>query len=141
MELKVTAVSQKNASLAEAIALAEIKRISKLLSAYDAESEFSHWLKTKNAPVVVSQELFDVLSMYDQWRIKTNGALDASAQVVSKLWKQAAAKQILPTGQELAIAVAEVQQKHWELDAAARTATHTSNAPLILNSFTKSYIH
>ena len=60
MELKVTAVSQKNASLAEAKALAEIKRISSLLSAYDIRSEFSQWMKTKNAPIAVSPELFEL---------------------------------------------------------------------------------
>jgi thiamine biosynthesis lipoprotein len=37
-------------------------------------------------------------------------------------------------------AVAEVKQPHWKLDAAAQTATHLSKAPLMLNSFAKSYI-
>src|SRR5476651_969900 len=61
MELKVSALSQKNASLAEATALAEIKRIAKILSGYDADSEFSHWLLTQNTPIAVSPELFEVL--------------------------------------------------------------------------------
>jgi hypothetical protein len=32
------------------------------------------------------------------------------------------------------------QQQHWRLDPEARTATHLSSAPLVLSSFTKSYI-
>jgi hypothetical protein len=37
-------------------------------------------------------------------------------------------------------AVASVHRVHWQLDSANRTATHTSDAPLALNSFVKSYI-
>ena len=140
MELKLSAYSEKNASIAETAALTEIKRVSKLLSTYDPQSEFSQWLQTKNTPVPVSPELFEVLSLFDAWRMKTNGALDASAQVISKLWKQAAGKQELPSKEALASAVAEVQQSHWKLDSKSRTATHLSNAPLVLNSFAKTYI-
>ncbi len=140
MELKVKAVSPRTASLAEEKVLAEIHRVSQLLSAYDVNSEFSRWMKTKNTPVAVSAELFEVLSLYDNWRDKTHGALDAAAQVVSKLWKQAAAEQTVPSNESLAKAVAAVRQKHWELNSVTRTATHTSDVPLILNSFTKSYI-
>ena len=96
MELKVSAFTEKNAAIAEAAALAEIKRVAAILSTYDANSEFSKWFATRYTPVAVSPELFEVLSLYDTWRIRTHGALDASAQVISKLWKQAAAKQQVP---------------------------------------------
>ena len=140
MELKVSAFTEKNAAIAEAAALAEIKRVAAILSTYDANSEFSKWFATRYTPVAVSPELFEVLSLYDTWRIRTHGALDASAQVISKLWKQAAAKQQVPEQEAINAAVAEVKQAHWSLDAASKTATHLSNAPLVLNSFTKSYI-
>jgi FAD:protein FMN transferase len=140
MELKISAVSPKEAANAEAAVLNEITRMGKILSAYDPTSEFSLWLKTSNQPVHVSSELFEVLNLFDQWRIKTGGALDASAEVVTKLWKQAAAKQQLPTQDELTNAVKEVKQNHWVLDARTQTAIHLSNAPLMLNSFAKSYI-
>jgi thiamine biosynthesis lipoprotein len=45
-----------------------------------------------------------------------------------------------PTQNELNAAVAQVKQAHWKLDAVNQTATHLSNAPLMLNSFAKSYI-
>jgi FAD:protein FMN transferase len=140
MELKVLAGSAKDASVAEAAATKEIARLQKILSAYDDHSEFSAWLKTSNQPILVSAELFEVLGLFDQWRIATGGALDASAEVITKLWKQAAAQQRLPTDQELTAAVAEVKETHWKLDPVAHTATHLSHAPLILNSFAKSYI-
>lgn len=140
LEIKIRSVSEKQASVAEAAAMKEIDRMSKILSAYDANSEFSKWMRTSQEAKTVSPELFEVLNLFDQWRVRSNGALDASAQVISKLWKEAEAKQNIPTQNELNAAVAEVKQLHWKLDAAAQTATHLSNAPLMLNSFAKSYI-
>ena len=88
----------------------------------------------------VSPELFEVLSLFDQWRDRTGGALDASAEAVGRVWKSAAAARKLPSEVQLAAAVAQVRQRHWSLNAAARTATHLTDTPLALNSFAKSYI-
>ncbi len=140
MEIKASAFSEKDANVAEAAAKQEITRMAKILSAYDANSEFSKWFRTSGQAVHVSTELFEVLNMFDQWRTRSNGALDASAEVVSKLWKQSAAKGRIPTTEEINTAVAQVQQIHWKLDAANQTATHLSTAPLMLNSFVKTYI-
>ena len=140
MELKVLAGSARDASMAEAAATKEIGRLQNILSAYDDHSEFSAWLRTSHAAVRVSPELFEVLGLFDRWRIASGGALDASAEVITKLWKQAAAQGRVPTAPELAAAVAQVREAHWALDPVAHTATHLSDAPLMLNSFAKSYI-
>jgi thiamine biosynthesis lipoprotein ApbE len=140
MELKVRASSSQAAEAAEAAALAEIDREAKILSGYNASSEFSQWFNTTGEPRNVSNELFDVLNRFDIWRVRTNGALDPSAETISRVWKTAAAAHRVPTDTEIAAAVAEVHQPHWRLDPAARTATHLTTAPIILNSFTKSYI-
>jgi thiamine biosynthesis lipoprotein len=140
LELKVSAGSAVASAKAEAAVLKEIARLSAILSGYDPHSEFSGWMKTAQIPLRVSPELFEVLGLFDQWRIRTDGALDASAEVITKLWKQAAANGRLPSDAELAAAVNRVRQPHWKLDSVARTATHLSNAPLMLNSFAKSYI-
>jgi thiamine biosynthesis lipoprotein len=97
-------------------------------------------MRTNNTAVKVSPELFEVLSLFDKWRVQSAGALDASAEVVGKLWKDAAKRGAQPTSAELAAAVAKVKQVHWLLNAANHTATHLDDAPLILNSFVKSYI-
>jgi len=140
MELKVSALSETDADIAENTVMHEISRMTKILSAYDPNSEFSNWFKTHGEPVHISKELFEVLNLFDQWKLRTSGALDASAEVVSKLWKDAAKQQRIPTNEELTNAVAEVKQSHWKLDAAAQTATHLTHSPLMLNSFVKSYI-
>ena len=140
LEIKTSTVSAKQAIEVENIVLNEITRLSSILSAYDANSEFSNWLKTKNQPITVSKDLFTVLSLFDQWRVQTAGALSASAETVNLVWKDAAAKNQLPANDALKNAIAQTQQIHWTLDAANKTATHISDAPLKLNSFAKSYI-
>ena len=140
MQLKIFALNEKQAAIAETAAVAEIERLSKILSGYDSNSEFSKWLATSNQPITISKELFEVLFLFDQWREKTNGALDASAEIIGKVWKQAADINQLPAQQDLLSAVDQVKQIHWKLDASTLTATHLSNVPLKLNSFAKSYI-
>src|SRR5579859_3595223 len=134
MELKVAVPDQQTSDKAEHAVLAEIDRLSKILSGYDPNSEFSRWQKTTGTPVQISPELFEVLSLFDQWRQRTGGALDASAETITRVWKQAAKEQRLPATTELEAAVEKVRQPHWRLDATTRSAIHLDNAPLMLNS-------
>jgi thiamine biosynthesis lipoprotein len=140
LDLKILATSEPAAEKAQQAALDEIDRQAKILSGYDPASEFSRWMKTKDQAVAVSPELFEVLRLFDKWRDATGGALDASAETVTRVWKNAASGQRMPTAAELAAAVETVHRKHWLLNSANRTATHLSDAPLVLNSFAKSYI-
>lgn len=140
LDLKVVASSPAQAHRAETAVLDEISRESKILSTWDHDSEVSRWARTHDRAVPVSGELFEILGMYDQWRARTNGALDASAEAVIRVWQAAARANRLPSESELAAAVAQTREKQWTLDASAHTATHTGDAPLVLASFTKSYI-
>ena len=140
LEIKVAAASAEQSEKADQAVLAEIDRESKILSSWDADSEFSKWFRTMGEPVQVSPELFEVFSLFDKWRELTHGALDASAETITRVWKRAAAEKRLPSQSELDAAVAAVRGVHWQLDPVNHTATHTSDAPLALNSFVKSYI-
>jgi thiamine biosynthesis lipoprotein len=139
-EMKTLAASESDSEKAEAAALAEIDREAKILSSWDQTSEFSNWFRTQNQAVRVSPELFEVLQLFDEWRGRTDGALDASAEAITRVWQKAAAEKRLPAQAELDAAVQSVKKQHWTLDAASRTATHTSDTPLAMNSFVKSYI-
>ena len=140
MEIKIQTFTVNQQSIVEKAVIKEITRLSKILSTYDATSEFSKWMNTYQRAVPVSKELFEVLGLFDQWRIRSNGALDASAQVITKLWQNAALLQELPSAAEMKNAVSEVKKIDWQLDPVHHTATHLTNSPLVLNSFTKSYI-
>ena len=140
LEVKVIADTQATAKTAEARVLAEIDRESKILSGYDRNSEFSRWMRTRGERVPVSGDLFEVLSRFDRYRALTSGALDAAAEAVTQVWKSAAAARRLPAQAEIDAAVAAARGPNWSLDPVRHTATHLSATPLILNSFTKSYI-
>jgi FAD:protein FMN transferase len=140
LELKILASSPAQSERAENAALAEIDRESRILTSWDPNSEFSRWFRTSGVPIRVSPELFEILSLFDQWRERTHGALDASAETIARVWQRAATENRLPSEAELRAAVASVERVHWKLNPADRTATHTSDAPLALNSFVKSYI-
>ncbi|HUR59999.1 MAG TPA: DUF2271 domain-containing protein [Opitutaceae bacterium] len=140
LELKFETRTADDAAVAENAALAEIDRLAAILSGYDASSEFSRWLATRDEAVRVSPELFEVLALFDAWRARTSGAIDAAAETAGRFWQNAAQRQQSPTAAELEQIVAAVRQTHWRLDHANKTATHLTDAPLRLNSFAKSYI-
>ena len=140
MDVTVVARSETAARAAAGVALDAIDRDAKILSGYDPHSEFSRWFATTNQPVRVSAELYEILDLFDTWRTRSGGALDASSEAVSRVWKRAASLKRPPTDGEIAAAVDLVRQPHWRLDPVARTATHLDATPVILNSYTKSYI-
>src|SRR5215469_10347597 len=140
LELKVLAPTPAAADRAEAIVLAEIDREAMIFSGYDPGSEFSRWFKTRGESVPVSDKLFTVLSRFDRYRTLTGGALDPASEAITQVWKAAESSHRLPSPAEMGAGVAAARGPHWWLDPVRRTATHTSGTPLILNSFTKSYI-
>jgi FAD:protein FMN transferase len=140
MEIKIAAGGEQYAMKAEQAILTEVDRLNKILSGYDSSSEFRRWMKADKKPIVVSPELYEVLSLFEQWRIKSNGALDASAETISKLWRDASKQNRLPSSTEIANAVHAVHRQHYILNEKNRTVQRTDDAPLILNSFAKSYI-
>lgn len=139
-EIKIAAATPRQATTAENAAMNEIDRLNKILSGYDASSEFNQWQHSDKQAVKISPELFEVLALFDKWRVQSGGALDASAEVIGKVWKEAAKRNEQPSAAELEAAVATVKRPHWQLDATNHTALHLDNAPLMLNSFVKSYI-
>src|SRR4249919_1742623 len=70
LALKVGASSRVAADRAQLAVLGEISRHSRILSSWDSDSEFSRWLRSQGQPVRVSPELFDVLGLFDQWRVR-----------------------------------------------------------------------
>ena len=139
-DLQVWSRSEAVADLAEQRALEEIDRWQSILSSYDASSEFSRWAATRNVPVKVSPELFDVLSLYDSWRSKTAGALNPGAAAIIDLWKKAEATSQWPSTASIDLAVQQTNLPHWTLDPLTGTATRYSDVKLVMNSFVKSYI-
>ena len=139
-DMRVKALNEVDADKAEMAALAEIDRLSAILSSYDPNSEFSRWQRTNATPVAISKELQEVFVLFEQWQSATGGAIDPSVGTAINMWKEAEKAQTLPSPEKLEAVLAKMDLKHWEIDFSKGTVTHLSNAPLLFNTFTKSYI-
>ena len=101
LEMKLHSHDETQADRAQAAGLAEIDRLSRILSAWDPSSEFSRWTLTRNEAVLISPELMEVLRMYDRWQTSTGGVLNASAATAGALWHDAQRKGQVPAASEL----------------------------------------
>lgn len=140
LELRIVASTDAAAKQAETTVLAEIDGLEDILSTYRADSDFSHWLRTAGEPVRIAPELQKVLSLFDRWQERSHGALNAGAEAVAAVWREAAREQRLPTDAEIRAAVELGRLPHWRVDLAAGTATHLSEAPLTLDAAGKGWI-
>ncbi|MBE7159435.1 MAG: DUF2271 domain-containing protein, partial [Rhodospirillales bacterium] len=140
LEIAVHADDLASAQKAEAAVLHTIDQHCARLSTWDPQSEVSRWASTRFQPVTVSPELLEVLALYDTWRKRSGGALDASVAAATQVWERSTAEGRVPSDGELAMAVEAMQQPHWQLDAQQHTATRLSDVPLAFASFAKSYV-
>jgi thiamine biosynthesis lipoprotein ApbE len=140
MEIKLIAASDADAERAETAALNEIKRLNGILSGYDASSEFRRWAATRGEAVHVSPELMEVLNLWDSWRARTGGALNPAAEIVGQVWKKAEAAGRMPTEADMAAAAGAASQAQWRLAQSTGLATRLTATPIMLNSFTKSWV-
>ncbi len=99
-------------------ATAEIKRIEKIISSWDKDSETS--LINKNAgikPIKVSRELFNLIQRSKQISELTNGAFDISYAAMDDIWKFDGTMEYAPTAAEIKRAVAKIDYQKIILDS------------------------
>jgi thiamine biosynthesis lipoprotein ApbE len=140
LDIRIDARSPEAARQADAAARAQIVRDARILSLRDPASEVSRWLQSSAVATKISPELSDVLAQFEDWRARTQGAVDPAVGTVRGVWQRAASRNRMPTRRELQAALNQIRQRHWILDRSASIATHTSGVPLVLGSFTKGYV-
>ena len=132
LDIKIIASSEAAASTAESKVLAEINRLNGILSSRES-SEFNLWRSSQGESIEISSELREVLQHFEEWNLKTDGALNPASEHIAKMWASE-----IPSASDLALAVKEVNQPHWSLDE--NGATRLTDTELKLHSFTKSYV-
>ena len=139
LDLKIVAASEAAAEKAQQAALDEIDRRAKILSGDDPSSEFSQWMRTKDRAVAVSPELFEVLDLSINGG---TGPMEGSTLRPKQLHEDEACGVGKPHADHAGTCERSGHRarEHRPLNAADRTATHLDDAPLVLNSFAKSYI-
>lgn len=124
LDLVVEALSPAHAENAEAKILAEVERLSMVLSTYNATSEAAR-LNRASGPFSASFELLSVLGAYESWRRRTNGALTSGARFEIDAVNGTAIKS---DAGELNV---DALGKAWILESAARAGLRSASAVLL----------
>ncbi len=138
LELKISADSAEQARAAEQTALAEIDRLARILSRHDSNSELMRWQSSKTSQKL-SADLTAVLTRAERWRQTTHGAFDVRAAAFSRLWKQAALTQQLPSETERRQLAVTLSQAPWKTDD-QKDLVRNDSLPLSLDALGKGYI-
>lgn len=120
----VVLYGQNQAAMKAAIdaAFAEVGRLDALLSNYRAESEWSGVnCRAAQEPVLVSPELFQLLSACLAYSRESEGAFDIAVGPLIKLWGFYKGSGRLPSPAEVAAILPNIGCQHVHLDAAEQT--------------------
>ena len=117
---EITAVSADESKAREAIqkGISEIKRIEKLISSWDENSQTSAIRKSAGIrPVKVDQELFNLIRRSKKISDLTHGAFDISYASMDKIWKFDGSMKEMPDSSAVAASVSKINYKDIILDA------------------------
>ncbi len=144
LEVQVAAVDHEAARRAEEAAVAEIERLSKVFSSYDAGSELCRWEARPNESVVVSPELFAMLRACERWTAASRGAFHPGVEGLSRLWREGAESGVVPSRESIDGELQILRQPQWRLEAATAggggTATWLGRGALSFNAIAKGEI-
>jgi thiamine biosynthesis lipoprotein len=125
VQIVVYAADEKLASRAIAAGFGEIRRLNRILSDYDPESEVSRLSRSAPTPkpIALGEDLWSVLSKSQQWSERTDGAFDVTVGPLTTLWRQARSDRRLPPEDQLAAARQAVGWRNLVLHEDQRTAS------------------
>jgi FAD:protein FMN transferase len=139
LDLQVTAGTKADADKAHAAVLAEIERLRKILSTYDAASDLGKINATKD-PVKVSPEVLEVLKAYDDWRGKSRGAFSGRLGSLIAVWKDAAKTGKMPEKSAVAMLASAEKNPLWKLDETAGTVQRLGDQLINIDSLGKGFV-
>ncbi len=118
-ELTVVANNEEIGYINLEEAIAEVRRIEKLISSWDPESETSEINRNAGVkPVKVSLELFKLIERAIQISEITNGAFDITIGAMEDVWKFDGSMSVFPTPEQISSAVSKVGYKKIALNKA-----------------------
>lgn len=138
MSLRIESDSLESAQKAESLALSEIDRLSRILSSYDDRSELRQWI-SKREMMTVSPELKAMLKQSERWTEASQGAFQPGIESLTNVWKDAEAKQEIPSPTALQSAVDALKKPLWKWNS-DRSQVASSGSSLSFNAIAKGYI-
>jgi thiamine biosynthesis lipoprotein ApbE len=139
LDVWLTAPHEAAAEQAAEVILAEIERLRRIFSTYDADSELCRLNRTRE-PVLVSSDLFAVLRAYEGWQSRSGGACNPLVESLLRLWSEAELAGTPPDERTLAQIVQEIREPGWTLDKVHGTVTRHTDHALNLNAVAKGYV-
>ncbi len=121
------APSEAQADKAAQAAFERVDALNKIMSDYDASSEVSRLSLTAGTgqQIMVSKDLWAVLSLAQSIAKKSKGAFDITIGPLSKLWRRAIRQKAFPDDYALATAKEKVCYKHLKLDPKTNSVSLT----------------
>lgn len=131
----------RNAEKALEDAVNEIKRIDRLMNAYNSESDI---FKINSAPhgteVSVSDEVFDLIALSKDISEKTDGAFDISVKPLSDLWNINSDNPVVPSEDEIHKILKSVDYRNIILNKKDKTVVLSKeNIEISLGGIAKGY--
>lgn len=121
---EITAVADNDALAWEAInaGIAEIERIEKIISSWDANSQTSEINRMAGVrPVAVDRELYDLIYRAKKISALTGGAFDISFASMDRIWHFDGSMTAMPPAAEVAAARSKINWQDIVLDAEKHT--------------------
>ena len=121
---ELTAVSENETLAKDAIhqGITEIKRIERLISSWDSNSQTSNVIRNAGIkPVKVDQELFNLIRRSIKISKLTHGAFDISYASMDKIWKFDGSMEIMPDSASVKASVSKINYENIILDAKQQT--------------------
>jgi thiamine biosynthesis lipoprotein len=121
-DITIIAKDEKTSDRYIKIAIDEIKRIERLISSWDSNSQTT--LINKNAgiqPVKVDKELFELIERSIKISKLTDGAFDISYASMDRIWKFNGSMKTMPAGDAIKLSVANVGYHNIILDKSRAT--------------------
>lgn len=143
LELQVVATDADAARRAEVAVLAEVDRLARILSAYDATSELARWQEQHGVLRPVSPELADVLSAAERWRVRTAGGFNPAAASLMESLRDNPSQEGMDSGarqRALHSHRLAMRQPLWTVNRARGAACRLTRLPVSLDAIAKGYI-
>lgn len=139
LDLQVCTLTQADADKAHIAVMAEVERLRKILSTYDAGTDLGK-VNASREVVKVSKEVIEVLKLYDQWLGKSKGAFSGRLGSLIGAWKDAATGGKMPEKAAIAALVEGEKAPLWKIDEAAGTVQRLTDETINIDSLGKGFI-
>ncbi len=134
IDMVVYAQTRSQATIVIDVGLAEIERLTMLLSNYDSKSEISKFCSSPTGQKIpLGQDLSRVLEQSQRWHRLSDGKFDITVGPLTQLWRNSRKNNQLPTLAEIAEAKHRCGWRYVEFDSAYATteSSHSLSATLL----------